>query len=254
MVRERLKYPSSTMLQSVNFQSCFFIGPIIRISPYELHVIDPSFAEKLYRQDGRWDKYAWTQDAFGVPGASLCTVDHDVHRARRRPLDSFFSKPKVVTQEPLIQRNVDMLCKRLSEIPEGTRVNLGAAISAFTRDAATEFIINKSYDNLGQEDFNVSMTNVFQNAGYIARVTRHVRWFGPSLRSIPTSWMMKIADEGAKALFRYQLVISPGLLHYFFADMEALEKCERHSRNPSSRKLRPRPHRTTYYRPRNPGL
>src|ERR1700710_690667 len=81
-------------------------GPIVRISPYELHVNDPSFFEKLYRQDGRWDKYAWAQDAFMVKGAALCTSDHDLHKARRLPLNSFFSKVKVVSKQDLIRNNV----------------------------------------------------------------------------------------------------------------------------------------------------
>jgi hypothetical protein len=52
--------------------------------------MDPAFFEKVYRQDGRWDKYAWAMDGFASKGAMICTADHDIHKARRVPLNTFF--------------------------------------------------------------------------------------------------------------------------------------------------------------------
>jgi len=46
-------------------------GPLIRISPCELHINDPTFYSKFYRTDGRWDKYQWAIDAFGANTSTL---------------------------------------------------------------------------------------------------------------------------------------------------------------------------------------
>lgn len=179
-------------------------GPIVRISPYELHVIDPAFFEKLYRQDGRWHKYAWALDGFSARGATICTADHDIHKARRLPLNPFFSKVQVANKQGLIRQNVQKFCDRISQFSETNQiVNLGAATSAFTRDVSTEFILGKTYNSLDKEDFDVGMTNVFQGSGHIWRITKHVTWFGPTMKSIPVEWVMKVADEGTKAFFRY---------------------------------------------------
>ncbi|KUJ18476.1 cytochrome P450 [Mollisia scopiformis] len=179
-------------------------GPIVRISPYELHVIDSTFFEKLYRQEGRWDKYAWAYNGFSANGATICTADHDLHKARRMPLSPFFSKTKVAQQQDLIRQKVEQLCKRISQFSTSKKaIDLGAATSAFTRDVSTDFILARNYKSLDHEDFNAGMTNVFQDSGHIWRITKHITWFGPTMKSIPIDWIMRVADEGTKSFFRY---------------------------------------------------
>ncbi|KAH6678179.1 cytochrome P450, partial [Halenospora varia] len=179
-------------------------GPVIRISPYELHVIDPAFFDTLYSQNGRWDKYAWTYDGFSAKGATICTPSHDIHKACRLPLSPFFSKAKAAAQQDLIKQKVHKLSSRISEFArKGDVTNLGAACSAFTRDVSTKFIINKNYNSLDSEDFNIGMTNVFQDSGHIWRITKHVTWFGLTMKAVPVNWVMKVADEGTKGFFGY---------------------------------------------------
>ncbi|KAI1141301.1 cytochrome P450 [Hypoxylon sp. FL0543] len=177
-------------------------GPIIRISPYELHVNDPKFFDTLYRNDGRWDKYAWAYDAFGAKRSIVFGSDHDAHKARRRAVAPFFSKKNVAAREDLLQRHVDKLCWRISNLA-GSTFNLGAAISAFTRDNANEFILGKKYNELDLEDFGIGLSIASQGAGVFWRTTKHIRWFGPALRAMPIDWAMKWADEGTKSFLRY---------------------------------------------------
>lgn len=97
---------------------------------------------------------------------------------------------------------MNKLCQRISKLA-GTHFNLGAAISAFTRDVANDFIVGKTYNELDLEDFGIGLSIASQGAGVFWRTTKHIRWFGPAMRAIPIGWAMKVADEGTKSFLRY---------------------------------------------------
>lgn len=130
-------------------------------------------------------------------------TDHDIHKARRHAIAPFFSKAKVAARQELIRRNVDKVCGRVSEFAATTTFNLGAIASAYVRDTANEFIVGKQYNELEQEDFGVDLSHASQGGGIMWRITKHIRWFGPTVRSIPIDWVMKSADKGTTAFLRY---------------------------------------------------
>lgn len=179
-------------------------GPIIRISPHELHVSDPDFYGTIYRQDGRWDRYAFAWDAWGAEGPTIHTVDHDRHRARRQPIASYFSRAKVASRQSMIQRHVDKLCDRLTKCEaSGETVDLGAAVTALARDIAFEFILAKSTNSLDKQDFDVEILQVVQGGGALWRLSKHVRFVLPLLNSIPLDGAIKISDDKMKNFFRH---------------------------------------------------
>lgn len=181
-----------------------FTGPIVRISPHELHISDAAYYEHLYRQEGIWNKYHWANKAFGVPNSTITCVDHNLHKRRRAPLERFMSKANVVKNIDIIQRLTTSLSDRIGAYAgKAETINLGSAISAFVRDVATELLLGKTYNNLGKEDFNEGMTAVFQGGGHVWRLTKHMPWFGPLMKSMPTSLIEKIGDQGAKDFFGY---------------------------------------------------
>ncbi|KAI1393370.1 cytochrome P450 [Hypoxylon trugodes] len=194
-------------------------GPIVRISPHELHVNDPEFFKDLYCYDGRWNKYSWSYDAFGAPFSTICCADHDLHKERRAPLERYMSKANVERNRDIIQGLTFKLCDRIDEFHKDARtVNLGSALSAFVRDVATEWLLGKSFNNLDKEDFNSQMTAVFQGGGHVWRMTKHFRWFGPLMKSIPPSIIKKIGDKGAIDLFSFlddMLVVTKETLSLF---------------------------------------
>ena len=111
------KYGKLTLLRPLpgkHSSSNSYKGPIIRISPHELHVSDPVFFDTLYRQDTPYDKYHWAVDAFAAKGATLFTTIHHDHMARRQQISPLFSKAKVASRQDLIHRHMDKLCRRVS--------------------------------------------------------------------------------------------------------------------------------------------
>ncbi|KAI1205170.1 cytochrome P450 [Annulohypoxylon truncatum] len=183
-------------------------GPIIRISPYELHVNDPAFFDTLYnRQEGVWHKYDWSVDAFATKGATLWTADHTLHKNRRLPLSPFFSKVKVSNRQDMIMRHVQALFHRLSGFAASQKtVDLGAAFTAFVRDVSNEYILGKHYNDLGKEDFDAGMVVAAQAGGLLWRTTKFIRFFGPLMRSIPTQWIMAVSDPIMKDFFRFHMM------------------------------------------------
>ncbi|KAI0972475.1 trichodiene oxygenase [Xylaria arbuscula] len=179
-------------------------GPIIRISPYELHVIDPKFYEKLYCQDGWWDKYDWSYDAFGAPLTAVSTPRHDIHKQRRTPLNSFFSKPNVTRKQELLKRNLDRLVGRLDGfVTSRKRLNLNDALSAFARDVSAEFMLGRCPGNLDHDDFNARMTQATLALTKLWMVTKHFRWVGGTLMSLPIPVAMIIGGKQNQPFFAF---------------------------------------------------
>jgi hypothetical protein len=99
-------------------------GPIVRISPFELHVSDPSFVDELYPGPGshKRDRWEWAMKGIGVPGATLVTTEHDVHKIRRAALNPFFSKGMIRKLQPLIDAKVDQLIERFEDFKKSKGV------------------------------------------------------------------------------------------------------------------------------------
>ena len=123
-------------------------GPIIRITPDELHVNDPNFIPELYAVGGRRrDNYRRIMQLFGFTEAAIPTVEHDVHRIRRGAMSRMFSKDSVRRLEPIMQQNLEKLFSRLEEYKETEKpLSLLPLFSAFTNDLIAEYAFGISYN------------------------------------------------------------------------------------------------------------
>ena len=91
-------------------------GPIVRINPYEVHLIDPEYFNTLYAGGKeKRDKWLWYTKQFGTLGSALSTPIHEQHRIRRSALNQFFSLQSVKILQPLIQDRVEAVLRRLKD-------------------------------------------------------------------------------------------------------------------------------------------
>jgi hypothetical protein len=111
-------------------------GPIIRITPDELHVYDIGFLDTVYAPSSkRRDKYEYQLRTLRVPGGVGTTASYDVHKKRREAPSPFFSKRNVVHLEPLITEKVEQLCQVVAKhAAEKTPVNLSDIFYAFLNE------------------------------------------------------------------------------------------------------------------------
>ncbi|TVY60809.1 Cytochrome P450 monooxygenase sdnE [Lachnellula suecica] len=181
-------------------------GPIIRINPWELHVNDPDFYDELYAGGGaKRDKDLLLTGAFGNPESMIGTVSHNLHRARRAPLNKFFSRASITRLEPLIQRCVDTLCSRLENFQKQNKtVAISLGLSCFTNDVVSEYAFGTSYNYLeNSADFHTDIHDALMNAGSMFHMLRIMPWSIGPMQKLPR-WIMKIIDAKMLSFIDFQ--------------------------------------------------
>ncbi|KAJ5716367.1 hypothetical protein N7493_008278 [Penicillium malachiteum] len=131
-------------------------GPIIRISPREIHIKDVEFFEEIYAPASRPREKDWNfVRQYDVDGTAFTSVSADAHRECRTPLNKFFSKSAITKIEPTIQKHLDVLCGHItSAFRAGRVVNIDSGFAGLTADVIYEYMLGYHSGNLDTEDFN----------------------------------------------------------------------------------------------------
>ncbi|TQN65799.1 Cytochrome P450 monooxygenase sdnE [Colletotrichum shisoi] len=161
-------------------------GPIVRINPYELHIVDPDFYDELYSPGHKSDKYRWWTNLAGADGSSFSTVPHDLHRLRRGALNPFFSARSIARLEPLIRGKVDRLSARFSGLVEtGEVVRLDAAFMALTMDVICDYAFAHDRLYLDEPDFKLLWKETIIGAFEGGAAGRQFPWMLPVMKRLP---------------------------------------------------------------------
>ncbi|KAF4312017.1 hypothetical protein GTA08_BOTSDO12161 [Botryosphaeria dothidea] len=177
-------------------------GPIIRISPHELHVNDPAFVDTLYASGGKKrDKYKFYTQQFGLSQAGFGTIPHDLHRLRRSAFNRFFSRSSVSKLEPSIQRVVNKLCAQLEKhAGTGRPVNLCDAFGCMATDVVSRYAFGYSYNFLDSDTFLPNLTKGIDAGMRMGATVKQFPWLLSFLHALPESWTRTLLPDMAPYL------------------------------------------------------
>ena len=111
-------------------------GPIIRVTPDEIHINDVGKLDTIYAPSmTRLDKYDYQLRTLRVPGGIGTTADYYLHKIRREALTPFFSKRNVLSLEGVITKKVNQLCDLVAKhAARETPINLSDAFYGFSNE------------------------------------------------------------------------------------------------------------------------
>ncbi|KAL9024943.1 MAG: hypothetical protein Q9196_006142, partial [Gyalolechia fulgens] len=177
--------------------------PIIRLNPDELHINDPEYFDKVYLgPKGRVEKPLRAAESFGPVASVFGTVNHDLHRSRRAPLDRLFSRKLVQELQPWIVSAVEKLCVRLqSTVDSGETINLKYAYLALTRDIIYQYCFSRPLSSVNRPDFDQPYLDAVEAGPQITPLIFNLHWIGVLLHSIP-GWLVKLISPGFSLTLR----------------------------------------------------
>ncbi|KAI2618578.1 putative cytochrome P450 [Hypomontagnella submonticulosa] len=173
-------------------------GPIVRISPDELHCNDPTFIDTLYAGGSvRRDKYVYYTGQFGVSESVFGTVHHDHHRLRRSAINRFFSKASVAKLEPMIHEKLDKLYRQLyTHMGDDKPLRLDMAFSCFVTDVITVYAFSKCSDFLSDASFERNLHESIVAGTDLGHYTKHLpSTILPLMKSLPDSWVKAMSPQ-----------------------------------------------------------
>jgi cytochrome P450 len=167
-------------------------GPIVRITPDELHIDDPEYWYEVYCNNSSTrpiDKQEKLRYRFGVPDAIFSTPGGEQHRVRRHAMASFFSRQRLREHQDRVNQLVDRISHRIStEYAGRDRVlNLGDMFSCLAVDIVTELCFRRCTNCTEAPDFKAPLVGVTANTLWISHWNAHFRFLQAWMDWLPVN-------------------------------------------------------------------
>ena len=141
-------------------------GPIVRITPDEVHLADPDNYDRIYYMGSKYAKSPNFYNALCVPDSTFGTPPNDIHKIRRGALNPMFSRQKVLELETIVQSKAAKVCRRMQEgVDAGNAVDLHHAFRSVSVDVISDFAFDRCYDFLDQPELGATFFQMARGIG-----------------------------------------------------------------------------------------
>ncbi|KJZ72359.1 hypothetical protein HIM_08285 [Hirsutella minnesotensis 3608] len=180
-------------------------GPIVRISPREVHIDDPDFYSTIYTNKRGLDKPDYLKWRFGAPSALFSTPEHDLHRMRRAAQEPFFAKARIVELSSLIQAKADKMCVRLANdfMDRGRPVTLDNLFASYIADVTTQYSFDRDFDWLGHANFESPFLRAIRGFKDMAHPCSQFPWLARALAATPHS-LVRLLQPSVSCVLDFQ--------------------------------------------------
>ncbi|KAJ0426891.1 cytochrome P450 [Aspergillus carlsbadensis] len=169
-------------------------GPIVRINPREVHILDSDYFDEIYASTAqKRNKDPVLMAKFGLEGAGVSTIDADLHRMRRAPVDKFFSKRVIENSEFLIRSQIDKLVFYLQEAWKAhSVVSLDDGFAALTSDIIYQYVYDHNPGSLDKPGFNAHVRSAINGLMRLSHLLYFFPWLQNVLSVVPLETLEKL--------------------------------------------------------------
>ncbi|KAI0164163.1 putative flavonoid 3-hydroxylase [Xylariaceae sp. FL1272] len=167
-------------------------GPIVRISPDEVHIHDSTWIDTLFANpaQGTRNKYGPAAAQAGTPDGVFGTALNDLHRKRRAALSPLFSKACANLAETMIYEKAELLLRRIDEqVTRDGFSEMRMAFLAYATDVVTHYCFGHSLGLLQDEPTSRNWSRCIRALGATIPVARQFNWIIPVSQMIPERFM-----------------------------------------------------------------
>lgn len=163
-------------------------GPVVRITPWEIHIKDPDYYNTLYAGPGKHRNKDPLFSYIGYPQSIFSLNSHEAHRPWRKILGHFLKKGAVQDLEPVIQANTQALCKHFSAAVKNKGIlELYAAFHCFTSDTLSQHAFGRDigFHHLDEPELSNTWKTQVNTMFEFCRPIRHFNFMGDIAHLIP---------------------------------------------------------------------